>query len=44
MEQQGLGLGLITSKKLINFYEGELSISENKPTGSCVELSFLIAE
>jgi two-component system sensor histidine kinase/response regulator len=44
MEQQGLGLGLITSKKLINFYEGELSISENKPKGSCVKLSFLIAE
>ncbi|MFT6020750.1 MAG: two-component system sensor histidine kinase/response regulator [Saprospiraceae bacterium] len=44
MEQQGLGLGLITSKKLINFYEGELSMSENKPKGSCVKLSFLIAE
>jgi DNA-binding response OmpR family regulator len=42
--QQGLGLGLITSKKLINFYEGELSTSENKPKGSCVKLSFLIAE
>ncbi|AFU70580.1 hybrid two-component sensor histidine kinase/response regulator [Psychroflexus torquis ATCC 700755] len=44
MEQQGLGLGLITSKKLINFYEGELIISENKPKGSRVELSFLLAE
>ena len=44
MEQQGLGLGLITSKKLINFYEGELIISANKPKGSCVKLSFLIAE
>jgi two-component system sensor histidine kinase/response regulator len=44
MEQQGLGLGLITSKKLINFYEGELNISGNKPKGSCVKLSFLIAE
>jgi two-component system sensor histidine kinase/response regulator len=44
MEQQGLGLGLITSKKLINFYEGALSISENKPKGSRVKLSFLIAQ
>lgn len=44
MEQQGLGLGLITSKKLMNFYEGELSISKNKPKGSCVKLSFLIAQ
>jgi two-component system sensor histidine kinase/response regulator len=43
MEQQGLGLGLIISKKLINFYEGELSIIGNKPKGSCVKLSFLIA-
>jgi two-component system sensor kinase len=43
MEQQGLGLGLIISKKLINFYEGELNISGNKPKGSCVKLSFLIA-
>jgi two-component system sensor kinase len=43
MEQQGLGLGLITSKKLISFYEGELSISKNKPKGSLVKLSFLIA-
>jgi two-component system sensor histidine kinase/response regulator len=44
MEQQGLGLGLITSQKLINFYGGELSISENKPKGSRVKLSFLIAK
>jgi len=42
MEQQGLGLGLITSKKLIDFYEGELSICGNKPKGSCVKLSLLI--
>jgi two-component system sensor histidine kinase/response regulator len=41
MEQQGLGLGLITSKKLINFYEGALSISKKKPKGSRVTLSFL---
>jgi two-component system sensor histidine kinase/response regulator len=44
MEQQGLGLGLITSQKLIKFYEGALSISENKPKGSRVKLSFLIAQ
>jgi two-component system sensor histidine kinase/response regulator len=44
MEQQGLGLGLITSQKLINFYEGELNISNNKPKGSIVTLTFLLAE
>jgi two-component system sensor kinase len=44
MEQQGLGLGLITSQKLINFYEGELNISNNKPKGSTVTLTFLLAE
>ncbi|WP_027076655.1 hybrid sensor histidine kinase/response regulator [Maribacter antarcticus] len=44
MEQQGLGLGLITSQKLINCYDGELSISKNEPKGSRVKLSFLIAE
>ena len=43
MDQQGMGLGLIISKKLINFYGGKLSISKNKPKGSCVKLSFLIA-
>ncbi|WP_296312064.1 hybrid sensor histidine kinase/response regulator [Winogradskyella sp. UBA3174] len=44
MEQQGLGLGLIISQKLINFYDGELSISKIKPKGNCVKLSFLIAK
>lgn len=44
MEQQGLGLGLVTSKKLINFYKGELDIANNKPNGSSVKLSFLIAK
>ncbi|MFT5984398.1 MAG: two-component system sensor histidine kinase/response regulator [Maribacter sp.] len=43
MEQQGLGLGLITSQKLMNFYEGELSIIENKPKGSRIKLSFVLA-
>ena len=43
MEQQGLGLGLITCQKLMNFYEGELRIRENLPKGSCVKLSFLLA-
>ena len=41
MEQQGLGLGLITSRKLINFYDGELIISKNTPQGSRVTLSIL---
>jgi signal transduction histidine kinase len=44
MEQQGLGLGLITSKKLMKFYEGEITILKNKPKGSRVKLSFLVAE
>ena len=44
MEQQGLGLGLITSQKLIDFYEGKLAISKNKPKGSRIKLSFLIAK
>jgi two-component system sensor kinase len=44
MEQQGLGLGLITSQKLMNFYEGKLNISENKPKGSRIKLSFLLAK
>ncbi|MGK0279636.1 MAG: two-component system sensor histidine kinase/response regulator [Litorivivens sp.] len=44
IERQGLGLGLITSKKLLNFYEGEIGISKNSPKGSCIKLSFLIAE
>ena len=44
IEQQGLGLGLITSQKLINFYEGELSISENKPNGSRVKITVLLAD
>jgi two-component system sensor histidine kinase/response regulator len=44
MEQQGLGLGLVTSKKLINFYKGELDIGNTKPKGSSVKLSFLIAK
>jgi two-component system sensor histidine kinase/response regulator len=44
LEQLGLGLGLITSKKLINYYDGELSISQNKPKGSRIKLSFLLAD
>ncbi len=44
MEQQGLGLGLVTCKKLINFYQGKFDISKNKPKGSRVKLSFLIAK
>ena len=44
MEQQGLGLGLITSQKLVNFYEGELNVSKHNPKGSCVRLSLLLAE
>jgi two-component system sensor kinase len=43
IEQQGLGFGLITSKKLIQFYGGDLRINENKTKGSRVKLSFLLA-
>jgi two-component system sensor kinase len=43
MEQQGLGLGLITAIKLIEFYKGKFSFSSNKEKGTCVKLSFLLA-
>jgi two-component system sensor kinase len=44
IEQQGLGFGLITSQKLLQFYGGELNIKENKTKGSKVKLSFLLAK
>jgi two-component system sensor histidine kinase/response regulator len=44
MEQQGLGLGLITAIKLIAFYSGEISCSLNNEKGTCVKLSFLLAD
>jgi two-component system sensor histidine kinase/response regulator len=43
MDQQGLGLGLITAIKLIEFYSGEISCSSNNEKGTCVKLSFLLA-
>lgn len=39
-----VGFGLIISQKLINFYDRELSIRENKPKGSRVKLSFLLVD
>ena len=44
MEQQGLGLGLITAIKLLEFYKGEFSFSSNNEKGTCVKLSFLLAD
>jgi two-component system sensor histidine kinase/response regulator len=44
MGQQGLGLGLITAIKLIEFYSGEISCSSNNEKGTCVKLSFLLAD
>jgi two-component system sensor histidine kinase/response regulator len=44
MEQQGLGLGLITSQKLVDFYNGKLNISKNSPRGSCVRISLLLVK
>ncbi|MFT6325005.1 MAG: two-component system sensor kinase [Halieaceae bacterium] len=44
MEQQGLGLGLITAIKLVEFYNGLISCSPNNEKGTCVKLSFLLAD
>lgn len=44
MEQQGLYLGLITAIKLLDFYKGKISFSPNKEKGTCVKLSFLLAD
>jgi two-component system sensor histidine kinase/response regulator len=44
MEQQGLGLGLITVIKLLEFYKGETRFLSNKEKGTCVKLSFLLAD
>jgi two-component system sensor histidine kinase/response regulator len=43
MEQQGLGLGLITSIKLIKFYGGNISWSKNTNKGTTVKISLLLA-
>jgi two-component system sensor histidine kinase/response regulator len=44
MEQQGLGLGLITTQKLVEFYNGKLNISKNSPKGSCVRISLILVK
>lgn len=44
MDLQWLGLGLITAIKLIEFYSGEISCSSNNEKGTCVKLSFLLAD
>jgi two-component system sensor histidine kinase/response regulator len=44
IDQQGLGLGLITAIKLIEFYSGKISCSSNNGKGTCVKLSFLLAD
>jgi two-component system sensor histidine kinase/response regulator len=43
IEQQGLGLGLITAIKLLKIYKGEFSFSSNNEKETCVKLSFLLA-
>lgn len=42
MEQQGVGLGLITCINLIKFYKGNISFSSNNPKGTSVKVSFLL--
>jgi len=41
MEQQGIGLGLITSKKLIEFYGGTFSLTKNSDKGTNVKISLI---
>ena len=41
MEQQGLGLGLITTLKLIAFYHGHIDFIASETKGTKVQLSFL---
>lgn len=43
LEQQGLGMGLITVKKLMQFFGGELNISARHEGGTRVDLVFLLA-
>jgi len=40
MEEQGLRLGLFISKKFINCYEGELSISKTGPKEAVLNYPF----
>lgn len=44
MEQQGVGLGLITAIKLIEFYSGEISWSSNSDNGTTVKITLLSAD
>jgi two-component system sensor histidine kinase/response regulator len=44
LTQNGLGLGLITSKKLIEFYGGSLKMSSKKDKGTIVQISLLLAD
>lgn len=43
MEQQGLGLGLITAIKLTEFYGGDISWSNNSDKGTTVKITLLLA-
>jgi len=43
LEQKGLGLSLITSINLINFYNGKISCGLNKVKGTSIKMSFLLA-
>jgi two-component system phosphate regulon sensor histidine kinase PhoR len=37
---RGTGLGLYIVKRFVEIYKGEISISDNKPTGTVFKLSF----
>ena len=44
MEQEGLGLGLITALKLIAFYHGTIDFINDQGAGTRVKLSFIKAD
>ena len=44
LEQQGLGLGLITAKKLIEFYGGKINWVKNTDKGTTVNVTLLLAD
>ena len=42
LEEQGVGLGLITSINLIKFYNGKINCSLNNTKGTSVKVSLLL--
>jgi signal transduction histidine kinase len=43
-EQQGLGLGLTTAKRIVDFYGGEFAIESRKKMGTTVTIRLPIAK